>query len=117
MVGGLDEQEVRTMVQWLFAVSFNKPPSIEETDMWVRSMFMTVDTDNSGTLEHDELLMCYVSSPLITQCFESIPEMSMPRSKSSVSASLEQKPSSQPPHRVDKKDQQGGLAACACYVS
>lgn len=66
------------MVQWLVFVNYSKPPSTEEVDKWVHALFETVDTDKSGTLELEEMINCYVSTPLITDCFASMPEMMVP---------------------------------------
>lgn len=73
--GGLDLAEVQRMVRWLCAVVYLNPPTTAETDQWVELMFATIDQDHSGTLELDEIMRCYVSMPLITECFSEMPSV------------------------------------------
>lgn len=97
------------MVRWLYVVVYNKPPCSEETHKWVRTMFETIDSDHSGTLEHEELVMCYVSTPLITQCFDSMPQMRAPQTP--ITSRPRESKLVKPESSNDIKD------TCACVVN
>eukprot|EP00658_Telonema_sp_P-2_P067121 TRINITY_DN5605_c0_g1_i3.p1 TRINITY_DN5605_c0_g1~~TRINITY_DN5605_c0_g1_i3.p1 ORF type:complete len:516 (-),score=138.60 TRINITY_DN5605_c0_g1_i3:41-1588(-) len=66
--GSLDRAETRVMVDWLMRI-WEHPPTEEQVEDMVSRMFSTLDADQSGTLDPDELALGCSSFPLMTQCY------------------------------------------------
>lgn len=68
----LSRAETYSMVSWLLRLTWSKPPTNGQIQEYVDKMFATLDTDQSGTLEENELIAGYLAFPAITESFEQL---------------------------------------------